>query len=420
MLPSKYAPGGIDPSKERKVLVLGHNRHKAAHYTIRLIEDRVDNAIRNPQQYQFADDHDIEMVPIMGFDEVNVVTEYVTESRSHGDFSYDDMDLDERYNQTQTVTLDGNRSFLVIDTNFILSHLRILDELKKIGDKYGLRLVVPIAVMQELDGLKGSNRTEWGGEDHLSGRSVGFLARWANDWVYSCLAERVPTVVGQKMNERINKLATKDDAILDCCLYLQKHHTHTLQVLMSNDKNLCMKALLNDVLTVSYRANMSGKLIAEMIQKESIHRFGRIKHDTVVVREVEVPIRQNSARVFPTVYREVEKLVVSVVHRCMASEYGSSLDLLRGYNRDSVRTLKDAADVILRYRIPVFSQYLRQCRNQDIQSMLDVPESKEELVLFIEYWSQMLEITYRQEMDAAQNSALHKLVRRWEDLAAGC
>lgn len=376
-------------------------------------------------------DRDIEMVPMDSFDEVEIIADYVAHSRSAGDFSYDDdaMELDQRYLQTKTITLLGNLSYLVIDTNFILSHLKVLDELKDIAPKYGLRLVIPMAVMHELDGLKGSRRIEQRHRDRdqlLSGESVAHLARWANDWVYLCLANGGSTVVGQKMEERIDKLVVKDDAILDCCLYLQKHNEHTLQVLLSNDKNLCVKALLNNVLTVSYRSNMSAQLIAQMIHEENIHRFGNIVKDTIVTRDVEVEIKPHPLQaqdVYRTVFLEVQKIVLSVVHRCMSANYGDEIDLVRNYDRNSVLTLDDASRVMIRFWIPVFSHYLKNSTPFGPQRdpiMTAMPHTKDSLDGFIQFWARILSTLYREEMNEAQNLALRTLINRWEELAESC
>ncbi|SGZ57904.1 CIC11C00000002439 [Sungouiella intermedia] len=427
-LPSRYAPGGIGRKDDKKILVLGSKRRNSADYTIRLIEDRVDKAARNPHKYD--ESGDIEMVLMDNSEEVEVITNYVTNSRVAGDFSYDDsMDLDKLYFQTQTIRINENLSYLVVDTNFILSHLKILDELKNLGEEYGIRLVIPMAVMHELDGLKGSKRADErnGNPSQLSGESVGYLARWANDWVYSSLATRSTTVIGQKMDERLDKLAIKDDAILDCCLYFQKHKPHTLQVLMSNDKNLCMKALLNNVLTVSFRDEMSAKLIAEMVKNENIHRFGKIEKQAVITKEVEVPIKQHvpvCANPYKTVYSEIQKVLLAVVHCCMKSSYGNDLELVRGYDKSSICTLEDASYVMIRFWLPVFSEYLlsnkpfiTKGRQQKIPQMVDLPDNKESLVTFVHYWSDILKVLYQHEMSDSQNAALDQLIQRWDDLA---
>lgn len=427
-LPSRYAPGGINSRDDKLVIVLGRNRRISPNYTIRVIENRVDEAVLRMRTLHDAKE-DIEMVLMDCTDQVDVITNYVAHSRVAGDFSYDDsMELDNLYFQTQTVKLEGNLSYLVVDTNFILSHLKILDELKEIGHSYGIRLVIPIAVMHELDGLKGSNRINerTNGGSQLSRTSVGHLARWANDWVYSCLATKSPTVVGQKMEERINRLAVKDDAILDCCLYFQKKNPHTLQVLMSNDKNLCMKALLNDVLTVSFRPEMSAKLIAETVKNENIHRFGNIKKHAMITREVEVPIRQNPpvhTNPFSTVYSEIQKVLLSVVHHCMKANYGDDLDLVRDYNKNDICTIEDACNVMIRFWLPVFSLYLRskkpfiETRRVKTPQMIHQPQDRNSLIEFVHYWSDILSLLYQQEMSDSQNAALHLLVQRWEQLA---
>ena len=79
------------------------------------------------------------------------------------------------------------------------------------------------------------------------------------------------------MSQRISKDLVKDDAIFDCCLYFKKTYPQSLVILLSNDKNLCAKALSNDVLTVSFRENMSGRLIANTIYEENVERFGKLQ-----------------------------------------------------------------------------------------------------------------------------------------------
>ena len=47
-------------------------------------------------------------------------------------------------------------------------------------------------------------------------------------------------------------------------VYISKNHPNSLTIILSNDKNLCSKALMNELLTVSFRPNMSGELIAKL------------------------------------------------------------------------------------------------------------------------------------------------------------
>ena len=180
----------------------------------------------------------------------------------------------------------GNVSYLVVDTNFILSHLNIVNGLQDVANNYGLQIIIPITVMKELDGLKNSSRiANEASSERISNQSVGHLARWANDWIYSALAKNSSVVRGQKLRQRLDKSTTKDDAILDCCLYFKENYQKSLVVLLSNDKNFCLKALSNDILTVSYRKDMNVDIIANTIYTENLRRFGKLESDPIALAQ---------------------------------------------------------------------------------------------------------------------------------------
>ena len=79
--------------------------------------------------------------------------------------------------------------FLVIDTNFILSHLYLLNELQSFHGKYNniYRIIIPRQVIQELDGLKSSAKVQEGIE-------IGQLSRSAIDWCYKFMHNTDPIV----------------------------------------------------------------------------------------------------------------------------------------------------------------------------------------------------------------------------------
>lgn len=418
-LASRYAPQGIQKDLEHKVSVSGHHRDKKpVKYTVRNTQHgQIDNALTT--------DLDIDMAPIDTL--ADDIMNYITESRNTGSINQapDDMELDNFYSQTVPVHLEGNVSYLIVDTNFLLSHLPTLDQLKSLANTYSLRIVIPIAVIHELDGLKNASRHTHR-ESNLSDQSVARLARRANDWIYTGLSDPNSTVMGQSSKQRLNKLAVKDDAILDCCLYFQKEFPHTLQVLLSNDKNLCMKALLNKVLTVSHRENLDARFISEMILNENIHRFGKIAHNTAVTKEVEVKVPQTPlsvANIYEVIVREVQTLVVSVVRHCMESEYGDDLDLLRNYDSKKMDSLTDATNIILEFWLPVFSSYLRQFKqftihhHADAMEMCISPTDQHSLEAFLEFWTRVLRVLYERTMNQEQRNSLNLLIQRWHELS---
>ncbi|CCH41896.1 hypothetical protein BN7_1435 [Wickerhamomyces ciferrii] len=278
-LPSIYSDEGLSKSDRSKVLTVGKPRAGRPIGAVKLEERVHDAAVGNVVHQQthnskssdtsIDDDGDIPMLGMDDEEEVQLVADYVMDNRlntiSRGreyqesilpteltSNNIDDQDLTPR----ERLSKD---TIMIIDTNFIISHLDIIDELAKLHIKYHHKIIIPSTVMLELDGLKNSKKKT---DDTLDGTTIGHLARWANDWIYKKLADSSSAVRGQKLKEHLDRNAIKDDAILDCCLYFEQNY-EALVILLSNDKNLCMKALANDIKTVSYRKKMSANLIAE-------------------------------------------------------------------------------------------------------------------------------------------------------------
>lgn len=130
----------------------------------------------------------------------------------------------------------------VIDTNFILSHLKFLDDLLKAHKKFGHVVLVPWAVVQELDGLKNGVQGRIDSGENLN---PGVLARRANKWLFEKFAAVYPALWGQTKEECFDGQAVKgDDAILDCARFFQERKNQAT-CLLSNDRNLCVKALVH-------------------------------------------------------------------------------------------------------------------------------------------------------------------------------
>ncbi|KAL7271259.1 hypothetical protein RUND412_005996 [Rhizina undulata] len=160
---------------------------------------------------------------------------------------------------------------LILDTSFILSHLQLVNNLVLANPTWRNVVVVPWATIQELDGLKNNTRfqimpptaSEGGnggkgmlGSKHAVGSSqrinVGTLARNAINWIYNKLGKLDAGVWGQKKEECLDVTANRGDAaILDCCRYFfEKQKMET--ILLSNDRNLCVQAIIYNVKTVSF------------------------------------------------------------------------------------------------------------------------------------------------------------------------
>ncbi|CUM64155.1 uncharacterized protein PRCAT00001747001 [Priceomyces carsonii] len=441
-LPSKYAPESLSSSDQRKVITVGHHRpRKPVEYIYKTLNDKVDEAVQNEKSHDNFQE-DVEMVPIDDDRQVEMISSYVSTSRNNGELdegSLIDMEVESDDNQLN----ENNVSYLVIDTNFILSHLRILDELKRRANEFALKLVIPIAVMKELDGLKKSTRNSNDSGENVTGESVNHLARWANDWIYAALANNSESVIGQQMKQRLDKTTIQDDAILDCCLYFKEKYSDRLVVLLSNDKNLCMKALTNGILTVSYRKNMSADIIANAIYSENLRRNKKVNIDdhftpaynTTNIKDTSLNTSStnsssNFEEVTNSIFEEIQSITVSIIHRCMMLTYGDDIDLLKDYDKTYLRSLRDCSETLIRFWFPVFLTYFSRSFDNfkpfeergnaktttKLPIFFSVPKNIQELREFVEFWSRSLKVLYLVEMNEEQNNALNLLVKRWHKL----
>ncbi|CEO98581.1 hypothetical protein PBRA_006695 [Plasmodiophora brassicae] len=135
---------------------------------------------------------------------------------------------------------------LVVDTNFLLGHLRWMSSIKPVLVAHNVAFLVPYVVMQELDALKGSERLQCGS------MSTGSLARQAIRQLHQWMRVGDRAVHGQMLTQRLNASGAvlgNDDEVLACCLWF--HLRQCRVVLLSNDMNLCVKAMANRVPTLS-------------------------------------------------------------------------------------------------------------------------------------------------------------------------
>ena len=90
---------------------------------------------------------------------------------------------------------------VVVDTNFLISHLAFLKTLIfEHAKKYKLLIIIPWIVLQELDGLKSAL---WKNKSSSSQHGVGNLAQTAIKFLHNCLIDKEEGLRGQKIDERI-------------------------------------------------------------------------------------------------------------------------------------------------------------------------------------------------------------------------
>lgn len=336
--------------------------------------------------------------------------------------------------------------YLVIDTNFIISHLRLLNELQHLHTEYHdiYRIIIPKQVMQELDGLKKDKSYE-------NGLQIGQLCRSAIDWCYKNMHDNDTTVKGQKLYECIDRTTEKDDSILDCCLYFKSKYPDSLVILMTNDKNLCVKALSNEILTISYRKGMTAPLIASKITDEAMMRNSSHKStstnvinnqnqcltedidDAMLVDEDEAKIDKSPALASQkltlsdasnTIYNQVQVLVLEVIDYAVKTVFNEDTALI-GYDPTKIKSLRDACYEIKQLKISTFSEFfsghgvfkpLQILEDHDqLIKYSSKPASVEEFKDFKEFWSRFLEIMYHKRSPSL-NHDLETIMKSWNTL----
>ncbi|XP_041988493.1 transcriptional protein SWT1 isoform X2 [Aricia agestis] len=143
------------------------------------------------------------------------------------------------------VIINGADVVLVVDTNIFIHELELIKNVLNShikGYSEQPTLLVPWRVINELDRLKDNNN----GNGALCKR-----AKSAMDYLYKSLPEN-NRIVGQSLrdaNSHIYPCEIPDDEILNCSLQQVERGKNV--ILLSNDKNLCNKATINNVRHIS-------------------------------------------------------------------------------------------------------------------------------------------------------------------------
>ncbi|XP_041480997.1 transcriptional protein SWT1-like [Lytechinus variegatus] len=134
---------------------------------------------------------------------------------------------------------------VVVDTNVLINSVDYLQRIKgkTIKDLGDIMLTIPWIVMEELDQLKGPNCIAITPLSSAVRKALGFLHKNRTD----------PNIKGQSYNHFMKTRrgrevkGSNDDMILYYCLQCKKKYPGNLVVLLSNDKNLCLKASFSGV-----------------------------------------------------------------------------------------------------------------------------------------------------------------------------
>lgn len=148
-----------------------------------------------------------------------------------------------------------SRLYLLLDTNIMLHFLPWVQQFQEYLQgtrRENVQIVVPYTVVKELDALK-IQRDAVG---KFSEAAVN--ARKATTWLLGVFKKQGFGVVGQKLeiSAQMKEFAeSNDDKILKCALELSKGYENNGQssfvCLVTNDKNLAVKAMFNGILSVN-------------------------------------------------------------------------------------------------------------------------------------------------------------------------
>uniref|UniRef100_A0A7S0HCZ9 PIN domain-containing protein n=1 Tax=Hanusia phi TaxID=3032 RepID=A0A7S0HCZ9_9CRYP len=135
--------------------------------------------------------------------------------------------------------------FMVVDTNCFISYLPWLSCLSRAALHRKIRVVVPWIVACELDSLKQRPRTNDGAFE------IGAAARAAIRFLFN--AFKHGQLVGQtaledsQVVDRHQTTLTNDDRIMHCCLQLIHNPSCQKVLLLSDDKSLGVKCMMNGI-----------------------------------------------------------------------------------------------------------------------------------------------------------------------------
>lgn len=151
----------------------------------------------------------------------------------------------------QTWPEDIARVF-VVDTNYWLAHLGMVEGLVKRFDKSRAILVIPWVVLQELDGLKQTGKKYMGETQSVS---VAAQAQRAITFINKHLGH-AQGLHGQRIDEMIDASQINDDGLLDCARYFKERRRLPV-TLLSNDVNLGNKFKVLSMGSMKWEAGLS-------------------------------------------------------------------------------------------------------------------------------------------------------------------
>ncbi|KAJ2618923.1 hypothetical protein GGI26_006239 [Coemansia sp. RSA 1358] len=173
--------------------------------------------------------------------------------------------------------ISSARVAVVIDTNYFIDYLPIIRGLVGVASEHHLAVVVPWVVIQELDGLKNSNKSYYPSELSSVSTNVSAKARDSTRFLENELDRPNSALRCQKRSEYLQQELVNDDKILDCCLYFNERHGLPV-VILTRDRNLGVKVRINgDEPVLIYLDELPNtvKVARESIGLKSAHKISK-------------------------------------------------------------------------------------------------------------------------------------------------
>lgn len=260
--------------------------------------------------------------------------------------------------------------YIVVDTNILLAHLKFISELKDylipgIGAPI---LYIPWMVFQELDSLKDANKryhnttTAEGGQKSFQ---LNMLARKAINFINTCLEGEHPRVKGENAIEAGTPIdgfveESNDDAIIHAAMSLKLRASNSSVIMLSNDKNLCNKAMIAGVKAFSQQNIMMG--IRSMFQsgtvairKENFQEY----FDTYKVQEIIAERRKQADELSCELQCILREGLSTIIELDMKEAYGDDL-WLQIVKIQPPWTLQDVLVLLEKHWIAVFGHIVER------------------------------------------------------------
>ncbi|SAL94807.1 hypothetical protein [Absidia glauca] len=158
--------------------------------------------------------------------------------------------------------MDVDGPEFILEVNEAIAAVR----LKKTGETYEtFSHNSSVALILELDGLKNNKRRSSNGVDRLEDH-----ARKAMRFLEATFQRKSSALRGQRSDEAFDRDSSQkvagDDRILDCCLYF-RYHLEKSVLLLSNDRNLSIKALVHHIDALSAESKSRMVELLDLVSK---------------------------------------------------------------------------------------------------------------------------------------------------------